>query len=168
MEVISLSASPHIENMKPKDFDNWGYAVISDLVWMFVGDKLGEGSYREVYEYLPDKEQKVLKLENHAGSFRNIHEWQVWQNCPERYKKWLAPCYAISPCGTWLVQQRVDTVTRAPKKIPSFLDDVKPNNWGLLKVHGKDRLVMHDYGHTKFIANGFKYSKMVKAKSQWQ
>lgn len=154
--------------MKPVDVEKWGYSVVTDLIYLFIGDKIGEGSYREVFEYLPDPVQRVIKLENHSQSFRNVNEWEVWNNCPERYKKWLSPCVAISPCGTWLVQQRVDPVARRPKSIPSFLDDVKQNNWGLLNVKGVNRLVMHDYGHTKFIQQGFKDARMVKCKTQWQ
>lgn len=143
--------------MKAEDL---GHITTHEFINLFLGEKLGEGSYREVYALRTD-DTKVIKIERYARSFSNVHEWEVWKNTyPESWKRWLAPCHYISDSGTVLIQSRVTPVTKLPEKLPSFLTDIKLSNWG--KLNG--RVVCCDYGNHKFFSDGFWKAKLVKAK----
>lgn len=114
-----------------------------------VGDMLGEGASRTVFEYTPDK-SCVIKFATHRGSFQNVHEWDVWQQHSAgkgtSVLKFLAPCVSISHSGNILIQKRTQPVPfswKLPKTIPNILCcDMKRDNWGIFK----GRLVCHDYG----------------------
>ncbi len=152
--------------MTSEEIEELGYSVRHDLISTFVGTKINSGSYRDVYSCADrySGDVCVIKIENKERSFRNIQEWEIWESCPKKWKRWLAPCHVISPCGMILIQSRVDLVSRRPKRIPDFLDDLKQNNWGLYK----GRLVMCDYGHHRFFANGFRRARLKGIKDQWQ
>jgi hypothetical protein len=117
--------------------------VSSDLVRLVMGDKIGHGAYRTVYEF-PLRKNTVIKV---AADYEtsNLLEWAVWQavkNTP--YKKWFAPCMEISRCGHFLLQKRIKPIKagdKLPKKIPAVFNDIKKENWGWI---GK-QLVCHDY-----------------------
>lgn len=119
--------------------------VVRDFIFMTVGDKIGSGQNRTVYEYQLDT-TKVLKFEATGTMFQNTIEWKVWQHVKndKRLNKWFAPCYTISPWGGVLVQARVAPLTpkRAPKKMPAFLCDFKYANYGIYN----GRVVCCDYG----------------------
>lgn len=113
---------------------------------LLCGEQLGEGSHRRVFacKLDPTLVVKVETAEDHR-SFANVHEhrnWDLLQDCKEA-SRWLAPVVAISPCGLVLLQKR--TVDLRPKelpaKMPSFLTDLKPENYGLLD----GRIVCRDY-----------------------
>jgi hypothetical protein len=121
---------------------------------MYIGGKLGEGVYRTVYALGPEE---VVKFESNAGNFCNIKEWELWRQIKDckRQARWFAPCIHISPSGQALVQVRTEVLTKRfqverilPKKVPSFLWDLKPENWGVLK----GKVVCHDYGNFNFTA----------------
>ncbi|MGZ9074138.1 MAG: hypothetical protein ACXW13_00010 [Burkholderiaceae bacterium] len=116
-----------------------------ELETFILGDKLGEGVYRDVYVYAPDPSY-VIKVEKLPAEFANAKEWGVWQELQfNPLRKWLAPCLRISQGGVFLVQKRTMPITKAdmPKRIPSFLTDEKAANWGRL---GR-QIVCHDYAH---------------------
>ncbi len=127
--------------------------VSKDLLSLVVGDKIGYGLGREVYEYLPDK-SLVIKFETKAKSFQNITEWETWQRCQWviGIHQWFAPCISISDCGTILLQKRTHTVDvlKYPDKIPAFLSDTKVSNYGFI---GR-QFVCHDYGTHLMMENG--------------
>lgn len=111
------------------------------------GRRLGRGESRVVYSSAIDK-SLVFKFERAKHSFHNVCEWEAWQ----QYKhiptiaKWLAPCVAISPCGTILLQERTTPLQNAPDKLPAFLCDTKMSNYGTLGKGKNQRVVCHDYG----------------------
>lgn len=118
------------------------------------GKYLGSGAAREVYAYRPDP-TLVIKLETHrysdAYSYQNVNEYTTWSRLPTRYRKWLAPCVAISDDGRVLLQRRAERVrsNQLPTRFPAWLGwDLKRRNWGLYR--GKPVLV--DYGCTDLIA----------------
>lgn len=123
-------------------FDN---TISLDFLHLFTGNVLGAGVYRTVYEcsVRPDL---VVKIEIGSRHFQNITEYEVWDEWSGSPKvaKWLAPCEAISACGTILLQKRTSPVPEGkfPAKLPTFLTDTKRANYGML---GK-RFVCHDYG----------------------
>ena len=116
-----------------------------DLLRLICGEEIGSGIGRTVYECTirPDL---VVKIETPAGSFQNVLEWEFWRawEFDKGMKRWLAPCEAISQCGTILLQQRTTPIPQArlPAKMPKFLTDTKISNFGLWK----NRVVCHDYG----------------------
>lgn len=127
--------------------------IANDLFRLLVGDRLGEGIDREVFEMATDPDGHVLKFETGAGRFQNVAEWQVWDHVQHTpLARWFAPITHISPCGTVLIQRR----TRAgrpdemPERIPSFFTDVKLDNWGMLD----GQPVCHDYGHHLLLERG--------------
>jgi len=115
---------------------------------LLAGELIGEGIHRKVFECLIDK-SLVVKVETGHNHFANVSEWRTWDEC--RYwkngAKWFAPCVSISPFGTVMLQKRVDPIRRndeLPNKLPAFLTDVKPENFGWLN----GQLVCHDYSST--------------------
>jgi hypothetical protein len=119
--------------------------VTRDMFGIMVGEKIGYGIGREVFEVRGDS-TKVIKFETTAGSFQNIIEWETWQDvCATPQAKWLAPCVRISANGAILVMERTAPIPpqfKLPTHVPAFLSDFKRENYGLLK----GRLVCHDYG----------------------
>jgi hypothetical protein len=118
---------------------------VNDLKDIFCGELLGEGMNRKVYRYRGDS-TLVIKIETTHRSFQNVREWMIWNDfahVPE-VKKWLAPCVDISPCGIVLIQKFVDDIRghELPKKMPKFLTDLKPANYGIFQK----RVVCRDYG----------------------
>ena len=136
-------------------------AIELDIFRLLCGDLIGEGASREVFIYQPDYDY-VVKIEAQSYSFRNIIEWQVWQDADElgiEISNWLAPCKTISPSGIALIQRRTKPAKTYPKKIPSWMTDTKRSNFGML---GR-RFVAHDYGHN-VICNGGMTKRLSKAK----
>ncbi|MBO6509170.1 MAG: hypothetical protein JJ979_11960 [Roseibium sp.] len=125
---------------------------------LMLGEKLGEGAYREVYEFAPDK-SLVVKFELAATlEFCNVNEWNIWQEVAgTKLEQWFAPCEWISFSGSVLLQKRTEPLKRLPNKIPNVLADTKRDNWGRYK--GKP--VMHDYGNHAFFYRGIKGSRLV-------
>lgn len=136
-----------------------------DLIMMMTGDWIGGGQGRDVYVFGP-KNDLVLKVEPYGKSFQNAMEWEVW-NSVERdspAEKWLAPCVAISPAGRFLLQYRTQPVLHYPEKIPTFLADTKPDNFGSYD----GRVVAHDYG-TTLHRTGALSMRLIKSKWwNWQ
>lgn len=120
-----------------------------------VGQKIGSGSCRDVHIWLPDP-TLVIKIEKNTQChwFQNVMEWKAWQECSEFEKaaKWLAPCVLISECGTMLLQKKTTKIRsyELPNKVPEFLADFKPDNFGMLD--GKP--VAHDYGSHMLMTYG--------------
>lgn len=119
--------------------------VLRELMYLFVGEKIGDGSARKVYSLRQD-DTKVVKIETGSSSFQNIIEWEIWTRFKNntRVAKWLAPCHWISASGTHLIMSKCDNLrsNEIPKKVPKFLIDHKPDNFGLLD----GKVVCRDYG----------------------
>lgn len=131
-----------------------------DLFSLIIGDKIGSGIGRTVYENRINSDT-VIKIEEE--SYQNIKEWEFWQDVQySDISKWFAPCLSISPCGIFLVQTKCEPLPKKmyPRKLPKFMADIKYENFGYL--NGK--IVCFDYGtiYTKLIANTSK--KMIDVK----
>lgn len=126
--------------------DEYFQATIErDFFHFMCGDLLGAGAYRNVYVFAPDP-RFVIKIETGAQSFSNIREWDLWHDAQHMGKEvsdWLAPCVAISACGTVLRQRRTLPAKTFPDKIPVWMTDTKRQNFGLIG----SRFVAHDYGN---------------------
>lgn len=78
--------------------------------------------------------------------FANVLEMKFWSD--NQYHapiaKWLAPCDYLSPDGLILLQRKCEALRESdklPDKLPSFLTDVKRDNYGWLD----GRIVCFDY-----------------------
>ena len=121
-----------------------GNNVLADIVTLLVGDKISEGSARSVYQcrLRPDL---VVKVENRAGSFQNIEEFNTWEMVRETGQaKWFAPVEYISTCGIAMLMRKTESgpMFAYPEQMPTFFTDLKYENFGWLD----GRLVCHDYG----------------------
>ncbi len=140
--------------------EQFSSVVSKDLFCMVTGTQLGEGIARDVYRSALIPSQ-VFKFETRSGSFQNILEWETWEHVKHtKYRRWFAPCHAISPCGTILIQEyaRAIETSELPTHIPAFFTDIKQKNWGMLD----GRPVCVDYGYTLLMEKGMT-SKLRKA-----
>lgn len=127
--------------------------VHRDAFDLLCDERIGYGMSRSVFssKLLPDC---VIKVEEDAGRFQNVIEWETWQRVKDtEYSRWFAACRWISPCGAVLIMER--TRPPAPKefaaRMPAFLCDFKRTNYGMLasgrgRMGKADSLVCHDYG----------------------
>lgn len=135
---------------------------------LLCADLIGRGMSRNVFssKLLPDC---VVKVEEDAGRFQNIIEWETWQRVKDTdHAKWFAACRWISPNGTILIMER--TRPPAPRefldKMPVFLCDFKRTNYGMASLgKGRERLVCHDYGTHLMFENGM--SNRLKKADWW-
>ncbi|WP_402718482.1 hypothetical protein [Janthinobacterium rivuli] len=103
----------------------------------------------------------VIKIEERAGYFQNVVEWETWQRVKDTpLSRWFAACRWISPNGTILVMERTRAAGDAqyPEKMPAFLCDFKRRNYGM----SGEFLVCHDYGTNMLFENGMT-KRMIKA-----
>ncbi|WP_373379902.1 hypothetical protein [Cupriavidus nantongensis] len=131
-----------------------------DAFNLLCGDRIGYGMSRSVFSsrLLPDC---VVKVEEDAGRFQNVVEWETWQRVQGTdFEKWFAPCRWISPNGCVLVMARTTPAVDFPEKMPVFLCDFKRTNYGLYD----GRLVCHDYGTSLIFEHGM--SKRMR-KAEW-
>ena len=123
--------------------------IYKDAYDLLCGPLLGEGIHRRVFACRIDP-KLVVKVElNHEWRyFSNVHEMTFWDDHEHRkaVSKWLAPCKYLSPDGRILLQHRVEPLTRSllPDRLPAFLTDLKPENFGWLN----GRVVCVDYVFT--------------------
>lgn len=149
--------------------DNFSKVVQEGLVQMLLGDKIGEGQYREVYDCYPCP-QYVVKVEASHG-FCNMKEFEIYmeikEDCPELLK-WLARPVSISKCGSVMIQEKTNRIHHSmlPKHIPTWITDEKISNWG--EIDGK--IVCHDYGNNFISRAGFmtKKGKMKMKMARWR
>jgi hypothetical protein len=138
--------------------DKLGHAITHDFINLFLGELIGAGMYREVYALRTD-ETKVIKIESFANNrFCNQLEWEIWNAAPLHVQRWFAPLVAISPCGTVMIQERVKPLNKTPMRVPSFLTDLKPSNWGLYK----GRPVCVDFANNLFFDQEFRRMRLKK------
>ena len=131
----------------------WRQPVEHDFHDLILGERLGSGISREVFVFNYDPKY-VVKIEE-QNHFQNATECMVWEAVMNtEWAKWFAPVKKISPLGTALIMKRTYTPpARAvfPKMLPDFLADSREANWGWMD----GRWVVHDYGMTRLITNGF-------------
>lgn len=142
-------------------------SVSSDLVSSLIGEKIGFGTFRDVFLYNMNPDY-VVKIEK--GSSRcNIVESMLWEEIEhltgklEWVKNWFAPVSWISPNGKILVMKKTSKKPgkKKPSKVPKFLWDVKDDNFGWIG----NNFVCHDYGQ---FYNFINYSKTMKNHKWWE
>lgn len=146
-------------------------SVNTDLIRMFLGEKLGAGGSRSVYEFNPNPEKYVVKIEPLATE-SNANEFLIWaevcglMGSKSWVKDWFAPVLWMSPDAKVLIMERTKQFKYdkngqsipdlRPSKVPDFFMDVKYDNFGYIG----DRLVCHDYGYiNRFIHYNKKFRK---------
>jgi len=133
--------------------------------------RIGYGMSRSVFssKLLPDC---VVKVEDGAGQFQNVIEWETWQRVKDTpASRWFAECKWISPNGTILIMERTRPAAPSefPQRMPVFLCDFKRTNYGMVTSQrggkpGLDWMVCHDYGTHLMFENGM--SKRMR-KAEW-
>lgn len=122
--------------------------------------QVATGSARTVYNSELNQDW-IIKIEDRAGSFQNVIEWQTWNRVNNtKWSRWFAPCYYISPCGAILIMARTTEpqLKDYPTMMPVYLSDLKYSNYGMFE----GKLVCHDYG-TNLLSEYGKTNKMRKA-----
>lgn len=121
--------------------------IAEDAFNLLCHTKLGEGIHRDVF-VCRINDKLVVKVENDLPwrYFANVLEMKFWSDNQhhEPIAKWLAPCEYMSPDGLILLQHRAEPLRdsdKLPDKLPSFLTDVKRDNYGWLD----GRIVCFDY-----------------------
>lgn len=141
-------------------------SVNSDLITMFLGEKLGQGSYRAVYEFNPNPKKYVVKIEPLCTN-ANANEFLLWDdisgfvNNLAWVKEWFAPVLWMSPNAKILIMERTfqKPDLKRPDKVPDFMCDIKFENFGWIG----NKFVCHDYG---FLHRFFEYKKRFR-KATW-
>lgn len=125
-----------------------------DLV---IGDFVGDGSFRRVHRYGGSTSEVVKVAKDHYGILCNIEEYNTWVEASTQHddiKKWFAPCNHISVVGTLLIQEYATPLPYGERyKIPAFMADIKPANFGLLN----GQVVAVDYGQHNLRSIGWDY-----------
>jgi len=133
----------------PRNFAIDNEDQYKDFFNLVAGELLGQGIHRKVFECRLNPDY-VIKCEQDHSTFANVREWTIWDDC-RWYKpvaQWLAPCIDISPNGLTLIQRKVIPFREGdpmPEKVPGWMMDVKPQNFGWLVIDGERRPVLHDY-----------------------
>ena len=110
---------------------------------------IADGCTRNVYESKHWPKTRVVKID--SGSGDNLREWKQWKAANKELRRYLAPCYAISRGGKYLLMHRTKPASLAAltaARIPSVINyDAHRNNLGKIG----SRIVMHDYAfHVDF------------------
>ena len=125
----------------------------------FLGEEIGHGASRAVFEYRINP-KFVVKVEYEDDWFQNVIEWETWNEIKfTKWAKWFAPCANISKNGRVLMQAKTTPVKKFPEQIPNFLTDLKAANFGMYKGH----ICAHDYGLNLLTSNGIGNARMKKA-----
>ena len=109
-------------------------------------DPMMLGWHRIIYPY---SETEVMKIA-HTTIKQNFIEcclWEMYHDDPLG-RKWLAPVTGYTQDFRAIIMRKTEPITDAemPEKVPTFLDDVKSQNWGRMD----DKIVCHDYGSLNF------------------
>lgn len=122
-----------------------------ELIDFILGDFLGYGVSRLVFDYNPDPKY-VIKIDTSTYN-ANALEFHIWNDVKEtKYAKWFAPIKHMSPCGRILLQRKCkfDHLENYPTKIPEFMSDIKSDNFGWLN----GQFVCVDYAGSNLITTG--------------
>ena len=138
------------------------YQDLGDLI---LGETLGIGIHRKVGVFKPDP-TLVIKCALECPNI-NILEDEIWTMVKDTsIAKWFAPVVAISQCGMFMLQQRIEKRPRSeyPKLIPSFFGDQKYSNYGWLK----GQFVCCDYAGFISCSMSHKWSAKMKKAEWWE
>lgn len=109
--------------------------LFDELSEMILGDKLGSGYSRTVFEYAQNADFVVKVAESPAGRRNNILEQHIWSQVQYMdLAKWFAPVNFISSGGNILLMERAKfpSADKYPKEIPHFFTDLKYDNYGFI------------------------------------
>ena len=131
--------------MKPFDLIYGDPAMIYDLMTMIIGDEIGRGQSRVVFEHQFDENVVVKIALNKTGVLCNVTEFNAWQDAGKLQRYLAQPTY-LSPNGNVLFMKRTKPVDKVPRSFPKLFTDQHVDNFGMLD----GKVVMHDYGNQKF------------------
>jgi hypothetical protein len=119
--------------------------ISMDAFSFMLGEKLGEGQTRAVYDFALDSNYVVKIAKKFPND--NILEFEIWnllkgKEIPE--SKWLAECRWLSPSGHLLLQRKTTPIKELPTILPNIFTDIHINNFGKIG----NRVVCHDYAHS--------------------
>ena len=127
-----------------------------------------EGTSRRVYfpEVKPLHKYVVKIATNGQGIDSNLYEYDIWINAKTDnwpVQRWLAPVVGSSDNAAVIIQAKIDPIRvedipKLPRRIPKWMTDLKPENWGWYK----GRIVCCDYGN-HLLLNGCVSKKTKKA-----
>lgn len=148
------------------------HAVHRDAFNLLCGKMIGRGMTRTVFDS-PLLPGCVIKVEDGAGDFQNVIEWETWQRVKgTKFSRWFAECKWISPNGSVLVMERTRPAApkEFPERMPVFLTDFKRTNYGMSPTFkdgkpGKEWFVCHDYGTHMLFEEGM--SARLKRADWW-
>ena len=151
--------------MTARDKDILEYAngdpiLIMEAFRFMLGEKIGEGESRAVYDYILDDRYVVKIAKKYPNN--NINEYETWQLVKEapNLSKWFAKVKVISPCGHIMLQRKTKPCNFLPDKLPNFFTDIKADNFGYIGT----RFVCHDYAFTNRRLWYYHNIKMVSSK----
>lgn len=116
-----------------------------------LGEKIGKGFYREVYQYTGNTNWviKVIRPNRKKCLHENKTEYENWSNLREvsLISKLLTPVVDMSTCGRFLLMEKTEPlgtndIEKLPKYAPVGYYDGHINQ--LSKLNNK--IVIHDYG----------------------
>jgi hypothetical protein len=117
--------------------------IIIDAFSFMLGEKLGEGETRAVYDYVLDPNWVVKIAKRHPND--NVLEFDIWhlvKNMQE--SKWFAECKWLSPSGHLMLQRKTKPLSKLPDLLPNVFTDIHLNNFGKIG----NQVVCHDYAFT--------------------
>src|SRR5579864_5934220 len=144
-----------MERKKNRNFETYKSILENPYTCMeimesYLGELIGEGASRWVFDYNKDLVLKVEKGDWHA----NAIEWDAWTDVQgTKWEKWFAPVVDISDNGRLLWQKKCTKLYTQPKYLPEFFSDVKLSNMGQYK----GQIVMLDYSIHKISKLGLKH-----------
>lgn len=156
--------------MKNEDFD-WirnDLALNLDILATTLGELIGEGYSRKVFEHKQDKSLVVKLATCQEGVKCNVNEAHLWldnvhwfQNNLEWVKEWFAPVVYASPNYNVILMKKTEPKLhkKKPNEIPSFFTDTHSGNFGWIG----NKFVCHDYGSIHGI---LEFKKRFK-KNEW-
>lgn len=114
--------------------------IMIDTFSFILGEKLGEGETRAVYEYAFDPNWVVKIAKRHPND--NILEFDIWHLIKGTTEsKWFAECKWLSPSGHLMLQRKTKPIKYLPDLLPNVFTDIKLNNFGKIG----NQVVCHDY-----------------------
>lgn len=124
-------------------------ATYEDLFNLVCGKLLGEGVHRKVFECrLRDDLVVKVEIPQTFRFFANVHEMTVYNQASYAAQRWLAKPDFLSPDGRIMFQERampISSPSDLPAELPSFLSDIKVENFGWVNDGDARRLVCVDY-----------------------
>lgn len=144
--------------------------LLNCIIDFFIGNRIGEGCSRTVYEYTLDPKY-VVKIPNSINGFsNNLIEFEIYGLLKgTEQDKWLAESKWCSSDGSVLIQRKTKEIgpKDLPDNLPSFFTDIKPSNFGKI---GR-QIVCHDYAASllRFVAlTNLKKTQKVKKSDRFR